>query len=181
MLIGNKKIGLGNPAFIIAELSANHNQNFDIAVETIKAAKKIGADAIKFQTYTADTITMNCDSKHFQINEGLWAGKTLYELYQEAYTPWEWQPKLKKIAEELGLVCFSSAFDKTAVDFLEKMDVPAYKVASLEITDIPLIQYIASKGKPVIMSTGIARMKDIQEAVNACREMGNNNIILFIL
>ena len=178
MLIGNKKIGLGNPAFIIAELSANHNHNFDIAVETIKAAKKIGADAIKLQTYTADTITMNCDSKHFQINEGLWAGKTLYELYQEAYTPWEWQPKLKKIAEEVGLVCFSSAFDKTAVDFLEKMDVPAYKVASLEITDIPLIQYIASKGKPVIMSTGIARMKDIQEAVNACREMGNNNIIL---
>ena len=173
-----KKVGENNKVFIIAELSANHNQNFDIAVETIKAAKKIGADAIKFQTYTADTITMNCDSKHFQINEGLWAGKTLYELYQEAYTPWEWQPKLKKIAEELGLVCFSSAFDKTAVDFLEKMDVPAYKVASLEITDIPLIQYIASKGKPVIMSTGIARMKDIQEAVNACREMGNNNIIL---
>lgn len=172
------RIGGKLPTFIIAELSANHNQNFDIAVKTVKAAKDAGADAIKLQTYTADTITINCNEEHFQIKEGLWKGKNLYQLYQEAYTPWEWQPKLKKIADNLGLVCFSSAFDKTAVDFLEKMDVPAYKVASPEITDIPLIQYIASKGKPVIISTGIATMEDIQEAVNACREVGNDEIIL---
>jgi len=172
------QIGGNFPTFIIAELSANHKQSFDIAVETVKVAKETGADAIKLQTYTADTITINCNKEHFQIKEGLWEGKNLYQLYQEAYTPWEWQPKLKKIADELGLICFSSPFDKTAVDFLEKMDVPAYKVASPEITDIPLIQYIASKGKPVIISTGIATMEDIQEAVNACREMGNDKIIL---
>ncbi len=177
--ISNKSVGLDLPVFIIAELSGNHNQDFDTAIKTVKAAKEVGADAIKLQTYTADTITINCNNEYFQIRDGmLWDGKTLYELYKEAYTPWEWQPKLKKIADELGLICFSSPFDKTAVDFLEKMDVPAYKVASPEITDIPLIQYIASKGKPVIISTGIATMQDIQEAVNACREMGNDKIIL---
>lgn len=163
--ISNKSVGVDHPVFIIAELSANHNQKFDIAIETVKAAKEVGADAIKLQTYTADTITIDCDNEHFQIKEGLWKGKNLYQLYQEAYTPWEWQPKLKKIGDELGLVCFSSAFDKTAVDLLEKMDVPAYKVASFEITDIPLIRYIASKGKPGIMSTGIATLEDIEEAV----------------
>jgi pseudaminic acid synthase len=180
MEINIKKRGIGdnNSCFIIAELSANHNQNFDIAVETIKAAKKAGADAIKLQTYTPDTITIDCDNKYFQIKEGLWKGKTLYNLYKEAYTPWEWQPKLKKIAEEEGLICFSSPFDKTAVDFLEKINVPAYKIASFEITDIPLIEYIASKGKPVIISTGIATLTDIEEAVKACRKMNNNEIAL---
>jgi len=167
-----------NKVFIIAELSANHKQNFDLAVKTIRAMKEAGADAVKLQTYNPDTITIDCDNEYFQIKEGLWKGKTLYELYQEAYTPGEWQPKLKKIAEDLGMICFSSAFDKTDVDFLEKMNVPAYKVASFEITDIPLIEYIASKGKPVIMSTGIATLSDIEEAVNACKLMGNEQIAL---
>lgn len=167
-----------NKVFIIAELSANHNQKFDIAVKTIEAMKEAGADAVKLQTYTPDTITIDCDNEYFQIKKGLWKGKTLYELYQEAYTPWEWQPKLKKIAEDLGLICFSSAFDKTAVDFLENMNVPAYKVASFEITDIPLIEYIASKGKPIIISTGIATLADIEEAVNACKRMDNEQIAL---
>ena len=177
--IGNKSIGNNHPAFIIAELSANHLQNFDLAVDTIKAMKESGADAVKLQTYTPDTITIDSDNEYFQINQGtLWDGKTLYQLYQEAYTPWEWQPKLKRIAEDLGLICFSSPFDKTAVDFLEKMDVPAYKVASFEITDIPLIEYIASKGKAVIISTGIATLADIEEAVHACRRMGNDQIAL---
>ena len=168
-----------NKTFIIAELSANHNQDFEIAVKTIKAAKEAGADAIKLQTYTAETITINCNNEHFQIKSGtLWDGRTLYDLYKEAYTPWEWQPKLKKIAEDEGLICFSSPFDKTAVDFLEEMEVPAYKIASFEITDIPLIEYIASKNKPIIISTGIATLADIEEAVNACRRMGNNDISL---
>ncbi|MBN1051166.1 pseudaminic acid synthase [Clostridium botulinum] len=177
--IGNKIIGENSPVFIIAEMSANHLQDFDKAVEIIKAAKKGGADAIKLQTYTPDTITIDCDNEYFQIKQGtIWDGTTLHKLYQEAYTPWEWQPKLKKIAEDEGLICFSSPFDMTSVDFLEEMDVPAYKVASFEITDIPFIEYIASKGKPVIMSTGIANLSDIEEAVNACKRMGNNEIIL---
>lgn len=177
--IGNKVIGENNPVFIIAEMSANHLQDFDKAVEIIKAAKEAGADAIKLQTYTPDTITIDCDNEYFQITQGtIWDGTTLHKLYQEAYTPWDWQPKLKEIAEKEGLICFSSPFDNTAVDFLEKMDVPAYKVASFEITDIPFIEYIASKGKPVIMSTGIANLSDIEEAVNACKRMGNNQIIL---
>jgi len=177
--IGNKSIGNNHPVFIIAELSANHLQNFDLAVDTIKAMKESGADAVKLQTYTPDTITIDSDNEYFQINQGtVWDGKTLYQLYQEAYTPWEWQPKFKKIAEELGLIFFSSPFDRTAVDFLEEMNVPAYKVASFEITDIPLIEYIASKGKPVIISTGIATLADIEEAVNACRRMSNDQIAL---
>lgn len=177
--IADKKIGEEHPTFIVAELSANHLQNFDLAVKTIKAAKKAGADAIKLQTYTPDTITIDCDNEYFKIKQGtLWDGKTLYQLYKEAYTPWEWQQKLKKLAEDLGLVFFSTPFDKTAVDFLNEMNVPAYKVASFEITDIPLIEYIASKGKPIIISTGIATLCDIEEAVNACRRMGNDNIIL---
>ena len=175
----NRSIGSSYPVFIIAELSANHLQNFDIAVDTIKAMKESGADAVKLQTYTPDTITIDSDNEYFQINQGtLWDGKTLYQLYQEAYTPWEWQPKLKEIAEELGLICFSSPFDRTSVDFLEEMNVPAYKVASFEITDIPLIEYIASKGKPVIISTGIATLADIEEAINACRRMGNDQMAL---
>lgn len=180
-----KNINIGNwnsdnsSTFIIAELSANHNQNFDIAVKTIKAMKKAGADAVKLQTYTADTITIDCNNDYFQINSGsIWGGMTLYKLYKKAYTPWEWQPKLKKIAEELGLVCFSSPFDRTAVDFLEEMEVQAYKIASLEITDIPLIEYVASKGKPIIISTGIALRDDIEEAINACKRQVNEKIIL---
>jgi len=177
--IGDHKIGQNQPVFIVAEMSANHNHDFDLAVETVKAAKEVGADAIKLQTYTADTITMNCDNEHFQIKQGtLWDGKTLYELYQEAYTPWEWQPKLKQIAAELGLILFSSPFDKNAVEFLEHMDISAYKIASFEITDIPLIKYVASKGKPVIISTGIATLEDINQAVNTCLDEGNCQIVL---
>lgn len=178
MKIDNIEIG-NRKTFIIAELSANHNQSYDIAIKTIKAIKESGADAVKLQTYTADTITLDCDNKDFQIKHGtIWDGTTLHKLYKKAYTPWDWQPKLKKYAESLGLSCFSSPFDKTAVDFLEKMDVPAYKIASFEITDIPLIEYAASKGKPIIISTGIAELKDIELAVQTCRNVGNNDIIL---
>ncbi|MCI1477713.1 MAG: pseudaminic acid synthase [Clostridium beijerinckii] len=177
--INNVKIGEGQKSFIIAEMSANHNHDYEKAVEIIKKAAWAGADAIKIQTYTPDTITIDCDNEYFQIKQGtIWDGTTLHKLYQEAYTPWNWQPKLKKVAEEEGLVFFSSPFDYTAVDFLEEMDVPAYKIASFELNDIPFIEYIAAKGKPVIMSTGIARMGDIQDAVDACRRMGNENIAL---
>lgn len=163
--------------FIIAELSANHSQDFEVAAETIRAAKAAGADAIKLQTYTADTITIDCDNPYFQIKQGtLWDGTTLYRLYQQAYTPWEWHSELKKIAEQEGLVFFSSPFDSSAVDFLETLDVPLYKIASFEITDIPLIEYVASKGKPIIFSTGIATLDEIEEAIQACIRMGNNNI-----
>jgi len=173
------QIGKTGSVFIIAELSANHLQNFDVAVDTIKAMKSSGADAVKLQTYTADTITLNCDNEYFQIKHGtVWDGTTLYKLYQEAYTPWDWQERLKKIAEDMGLLCFSSPFDKTAVDFLESINVPAYKIASFEINDIPLIEYTALKGKPMIISTGIATISDIQEAVEACRKVGNGDITL---
>jgi pseudaminic acid synthase len=177
--IAGKKIGEGCPVFIIAELSANHMQKFDIAVKTIKAMKKAGADAVKFQTFTPDTITLNSDKSCFRLKGGsLWDGKTLYELYRRAYSPWEWQPELKKIAEGTGLICFSTPFDRTSVDFLKKMAVPAYKIASFEITDTPLIEYAASKGKPVILSTGIAGLKDIRSAVAACRAAGNDQIAI---
>ncbi len=164
--------------FIIAELSANHNGSKQVAIDTIRAAKKTGADAIKLQTYTPDTLTIDCDNEYFKINEGLWEGKTLYELYGEAYTPWEWHEELFKVAKQEGLICFSSPFDKTAVDFLEELNTPAYKIASFEIKDIPLIEYVASKGKPIIMSTGIATEEDIQLAVDTCRKVGNDEIIL---
>lgn len=176
--IGNKFIGDESPVFIVAELSANHMKNFDIAAKTIKAIKESGADAVKFQTYTPDTITIDSDNEYFKIKGTPWNGRTLYQLYKEAYMPWEWQPKLKKISEELGLICFSSPFDRTSVDFLEKINIPAYKIASFEITDIPLIEYVASKGKPLIISTGIATISDIEEAVNACKRMHNDRIIL---
>ena len=177
--IANRAIGENAPVFIIAELSANHGGKIEIAKDTIKAAAQTGADAIKLQTYTADTITLNCDNEYFQIKQDtLWDGQTLYSLYKEAYMPWEWQGELKEYAESLGLICFSSPFDKTAVDFLEGIEVPAYKIASFEITDIPLIEYIASKKKPVIISTGVAEKSDIQEAVSACHRMGNHEIIL---
>ncbi|WP_144005442.1 pseudaminic acid synthase [Clostridium sp. DL-VIII] len=175
--IGNKIICNNSAVFIVAEISANHLHKFENAARLIKEAAKAGVDAIKLQTYTADTITIDCDNDYFKINQGtLWDDRNFYDLYKEAYTPWEWQPKLKKIAEEEGLICFSSPFDKTAVDFLENINVPAYKVASFEITDIPLIEYIASKGKPMILATGIATLSDIDEAVNACRRVGNNEI-----
>ncbi|WP_456392067.1 pseudaminic acid synthase [Persephonella sp.] len=165
--------------FIVAELSANHKQDIELAKDTIHAMKEAGADAVKLQTYTPDTITINCDNEYFRIKQGtLWDGKTFYQLYQEAYTPWEWHYELKELAEKLGLIFFSTPFDKTAVDFLEELDVPAYKVASFEITDIPLIEYIASKGKPVIISTGIATLCDIQEAVDACLRQNNDQIVL---
>lgn len=179
MKIGNYIINQNSPVFIIAELSANHNQNKQIALDTIKAAKEAGADAIKLQTYTPDTITIDCNNEFFQIDKGtLWDGKTLYELYKEAYTPWEWHKELFEAAEKEGLVCFSSPFDFSAVDFLESLNVPAYKIASFEIQDIPLIKYTASKGKPIILSTGIATSDDIELALNACKEAGNDQIIL---
>ena len=165
--------------FVIAELSANHNGSFEVAKNTIKAAKKAGADAIKLQTYTADTITIKSKMKDFVIkSDSIWDGKYLHELYQEAYTPWEWHEELYKIAHDEGLICFSSPFDKTAVDFLEKINNPIYKIASFEITDIPLIKYIASKGKPIILSTGIASLSDIELAINTIRNEGNNQITL---
>ena len=175
-----KEIGhLSKKVFIIAELSANHKHDIELAKDTIYAMKEAGADAVKLQTYTPDTITIDCSNEYFQIKQGtLWDGKTLYELYKEAYTPWEWHYELKELAEKLGLLFFSTPFDKTAVDFLEKLDVPCFKIASFEITDIPLIEYAAKKGKPMIISTGIATICDIQEAVSACRKVGNDQIIL---
>lgn len=165
--------------FIIAELSANHGHDINIAKETIKAAKDAGADAIKIQTYTADTLTIDCDNEYFKLDSGtIWDGRTLYDLYSEAFTPWEWQKELMEYANSLGLIFFSTPFDKTAVDFLEELNVPVYKVASFEIMDIPLIEYIASKGRPIIMSTGVASLSDIEEAVDACKRMGNDQIIL---
>lgn len=176
--IGNFELGTGNPVFIIAELSANHNGHLETAIETIRAAKRAGANAIKFQTYTADTITLKSNKEDFKIQGTIWDGKYLHDLYQDAYTPWEWHEKLFEIANEEGLVCFSSPFDLSAVDFLENLQVPAYKIASFEITDIPLIEYVAQKGKPVIISTGIATFDDIQLAVDTCRKAGNEQIIL---
>ena len=175
--IGNRKIGGSNSAFLIADLSANHNHNFEIAKKTIKAAKESGADAIKLQTYTPDTITIDCDNKYFSIKHGLWEGRTLYDLYRKAYTPWEWHEELKEYSESLGLSFFSTPFDKTAVDFLEGLGVQFYKVASFEIHDIPLIEYIAKKGKPIIISTGIATKGDIEEAYKTCKKNNNENII----
>ena len=165
--------------FIIAELSANHNGDIETAKKTVIAAKNSGADAIKLQTYTADTITLNSNKEDFRINQGtIWDGKLLYDLYKEAYTPWEWQIEIFDLAKELGLVCFSSPFDHSAVDFLETLDCPIYKIASFEITDIPLISYVASKGKPIIISTGIAQHEDIYLAVEACKKQGNSDITL---
>ena len=179
MKIKNFEISDNSPIFIIAELSANHNGSLEIAIETIKAAKRAGADAIKLQTYTADTITLDAKTEDFKINKGsIWDGRYLHDLYKEAYTPWEWHEELFKVAEAEGLICFSSPFDSTAVDLLEDLNTPAYKIASLEITDIPLIELVASKGKPVIISTGIAGVEDIELAIDACKRMGNSNIAL---
>ena len=178
MKINNFEINEDSPVFIIAELSANHNGSLKNAIETIHAAKRAGADCIKLQTYTADTITIDSNKDDFLIKGTIWEGKNLYKLYQEAYTPWEWHAEIFKIAKEEGLICFSSPFDNSAVDFLESLDAPAYKIASFEITDIPLIEYVASKGKPIIISTGIAEEQDIELALDACRRKGNNDIAL---
>ena len=168
-----------NKCIIVAEMSANHHGDKQLAIETIRAAKRAGADAIKMQTYTADTITLDCDKPDFVINEGsIWDGRKFYELYQKAYTPWEWHKELFEVAHQEGLMCFSSPFDKTAVDLLESLDAPMYKIASFEITDIPLIEYAASKMRPMIMATGISEIDDIQLAVDACRRVGNNDITL---
>lgn len=179
LTIGTHTVGPDEPTYIIAEMSANHNGSKERALRIIDAAAEAGADAIKLQTYTADTITIDCDNKYFQITQGtLWDGMTLHKLYEQAYTPWEWQPELKNYAESLGLDCFSSPFDPTAVDFMESMDMPAYKIASFEITDIPLIRKVAALGKPVIISTGIADLADIELAVDTCREEGNDQVAL---
>lgn len=167
-----------NKTVVVAELSANHNHRLDIALETIRAAARSGADAIKLQTYTADTLTLNCRNEDFLIHGGLWDGYCLYDLYKEAYTPWEWHAELYETAKKEGLLCFSTPFDKTAVDFLEDLGNPIYKIASFEITDIPLIRYIASKHKPVVLSTGIATTEDIELAVNTIREEGCDDITL---
>jgi len=178
--VGTKNIdNTGRQVFIIAELSANHNGNLETVIETIRAARRAGADAIKLQTYTADTLTINSEKSDFIINSGsIWDGRTYYDLYQNAYTPWEWHSELFKIAKREGLVCFSSPFDKTAVDFLENLNTPMFKIASFEITDIPLIEYTASKGKPMIISTGIANYNDIKLAVETCRKVDNHDITI---
>jgi len=177
--IGTRCIEVGTPAYIVAEVSANHHGSFDEAEQIIRAAKDAGADAVKLQTYTPDTITIASDREEFRIGGGtIWDGRNLHDLYREAYIPWEWQPRLKKLAEELGMDCFSSAFDPTAVDFLEEMDVPAHKVASLELVDIPLIQKMARTGKPLIMSTGMATVEEIEEALQSAREAGASQIAL---
>lgn len=178
MQIGRYTIDNNSPTFIIAELSANHNGSLDTALETIRAAARAGADAIKLQTYTADTITIDSRKEDFMIKGTIWEGRNLHDLYAEAYTPWEWHARLFEAARAEGLECFSSPFDPMAVDFLEQLKTPAYKVASFEITDIPLIELIASRGKPVIISTGIAEMEDIELALDACRRMGNHDIAL---
>jgi len=164
--------------FIVAELSANHGHKLEVALESVRAAKEAGADAVKIQTYTADTITLNCDADDFKVKGTLWDGRTLYDLYQEAYTPWEWHQAIFDEAKKCGLVCFSTPFDKTAVDFLEDFGNPIMKIASFEITDIPLIEYAAKKGKPMVISTGIAMPDDIELAVKTCKDAGNNDITL---
>lgn len=171
---------MNNHTYIIAEMSANHCGDIKLAKEIIKTAKEIGADAVKLQTYTADTMTIDCDRPEFKISnpKSLWYGETLYALYQKAYTPWEWQKELKEFADQIGIELFSTPFDKTAVDFLEALNVRYYKIASFEAIDIPLIEYTAAKGKPMIISTGICSKEEIHEAVDACRKAGNNDITL---
>jgi pseudaminic acid synthase len=176
--INGRKIGPGYPAYIIAEMSANHGQDFHSAVELIEAAKTCGADAIKLQTYTPDTLTIDCDNDYFRIHGTLWDGRTLFELYNEASMPWEWQPKLKKIANEMGLDLFSTPFDDSAVDFLESMGVPAHKVASFENGDIGLLRRIAKTGKPILASTGMATLAEIDELVRTIREAGGEQLAL---
>ena len=177
--IGQRTVGAGHPVYIIAELSANHNQDFDRALRIVHAAKEAGADAVKLQTYTPDTITIRSDRECFRIRGGtLWDGRTLHDLYGEAHTPWEWQPKLKAAANDLGMDLFSSAFDSSAVDFLESMNVPVHKVASPELVDVPLIEKMGRTGKPLILSTGMATLEEIDEAVTAARKAGASQLAL---
>lgn len=171
--IGNRKIGDGCPAYIIAEMSANHAGSIERAKEIIRAAKEAGADCVKIQTYTPDTMTINCHNEYFQIDKGLWEGDNLYSLYQKAYTPWEWQKELKEEAEKVGIDFFSTPFDKTSVDFLEGIGVDFYKIASFELVDIPLLEYVASKGKPMIISTGMGSIEEINDAIKAIESQGN--------
>ena len=176
--INGRRVGQGCPAYIIAEMSANHNQDFAEAVKIIEAAKEAGADAVKLQTYTPDTITIDCDNEYFRIQGTLWDGQRLYDLYGKAFTPWDWQPKLKALANGMGLDLFSAPFDETAVDFLENMNVPAYKIASFEIVDLPLIRKVAQTGKPVILSTGMATQSEIGEAVDILRQHHSPMVLL---
>lgn len=177
--IRERVIGPGRPVYVVAELSANHNHDFDQAVKLVSVAKECGADAVKLQTYTPDTITIRSDRPEFRIGGGtIWDGRNLYDLYGEAYMPWEWQPKLKRVADGLGMDLFSSPFDPTAVEFLERMEVPAYKVASCELVDLPLIETIARTGKPMIISTGMATQVEIAEAVAAARAAGASGVAL---
>jgi pseudaminic acid synthase len=179
LIINERQVGDKAPVYIIAEMSGNHNQHFDEAVRLIKAMKEAGADAVKLQTYTPDTLTINCDNKYFRIGQGtIWEGRNLYSLYGEAYTPWEWQPKLKAVADDLYIDLFSTPFDHTAVDFLEELSVGAYKIASFEIVDLPLIRRVARTGKPIIMSTGMATLGEVEEAVEVAREAGATQIAL---
>lgn len=176
--IDNRIITEESPAYIIAEMSANHLMSFERAKDIIYRLKDSGADAVKLQTYTADTITIDCNNPEFQIHGGLWDGETLYTLYQKAYTPWEWQQELVKYANSLGLSCFSSPFDLTAVDFMNRIGMPAFKVASYEINDIPMLRKIARIGKPIIISTGTAYLEDIERALRICKEEGNEQVVL---
>lgn len=172
MKIGSRVIGDGQPSYIIAEMSANHAGDITRAKEIIYAAKEAGADCIKIQTYTPDTITLNCNNKYFHIDTGTWGGESLYSLYKKAYTPWEWQAELYETAKKIGIDFFSTPFDKTSVDFLEEIGVKFYKIASFELVDIPLIQYVASKGKPIIMSVGMGSIGEIEEAVRIVKKAG---------
>lgn len=176
--INGRTIGPGHPTYIIAEMSGNHGHSFDRAVAIVQAAKEAGADALKLQTYTPDTLTIDCDNDYFQVKGTLWHGRTLHDLYGEAYTPWEWQPKLKEVANDLGMDLFSTPFDATSVDFLEEMDVPVHKVASFENVDLPLLRRIAQTGKPVIMSTGMATLGEIEESVQTLRAAGTTDLAL---
>lgn len=176
--IKDRLIGNGYPTYIIAEMSANHAGDINRAIEIIHAAKEAGADCIKLQTYTADTLTIDCDNEYFKIKKGTWEGENLYSLYKKAYTPWEWQARLKEEADKIGIDFFSTPFDKTAVDFLEDLSVDFYKIASFEVIDIPLIKYVASKGKPIIMSTGMSTLGEIEEAVNAVKFQENEQLCL---
>jgi len=172
----NRLIDDGNPCFIVAEMSGNHNQDFERAKKIVKTACECGVDAIKLQTYTPDTLTINCSNKWFRVNVNPWKGKNLYELYKQSYTPWQWQPELKKIAESYGVILFSTAYDETSVDFLEKMDIAAYKIASFEVTDIELLKKIARTKKPVIISRGMASLEELESAISTLRENGASQI-----
>lgn len=176
--IGSRTVGKDHPCFCVAEMSGNHLKDYGRAVEIIHAAKEAGADAIKLQTYTADSLSVNCDNEYFQNHGGLWDGMTEYQLYEEASTPWEWQPKLQEVARGLGLECFSSPFDAAAVDFMKECDMPAYKIASYEINDLPLIRKAAGMHRPMILATGVAHAEDIERALQICKEEGNEEVML---